>query len=189
MKRLVPLAMSLKWITSCLIALLTNLSFLKVLSKMDISKFMKRENISNRWSVGNNLDKIFQKWVLFNQDRLMGEPQMYLLIDQFISDSVVWTYTNSAKSLIDERKCRFVANSYTAPLEKDFKIDANGAHAFMGHFLCGVETVKRFVNIRLHCNISNLKITSKIMTLQPLGNISADAHCYSHPFSKLWRMG
>jgi len=26
-----------------------------------------------------------------------------------------------------------------------------------GHFLCGVETVKCFVNIRLHCNVSNLK--------------------------------
>jgi len=24
----------------------------------------------------------------------------------------------------------------------------------MGHFLCGVEGVKRFVNIRLHCNVS-----------------------------------
>ena len=33
----------------------------------------------------------------------------------------------------------FVANSYTAPLEKDFKIDANGARAFRGHFLCGID--------------------------------------------------
>jgi len=32
-----------------------------------------------------------------------------------------------------------VANSYTVALEKDFKIDANGALTFMGHFLCGVE--------------------------------------------------
>jgi len=32
-----------------------------------------------------------------------------------------------------------MANSYTAPLEKDSKIDENGARAFMGHFLCGVE--------------------------------------------------
>ena len=33
-----------------------------------------------------------------------------------------------------------MANSYTAPLEKDFKIDANGARTFMGHFLCGVDS-------------------------------------------------
>jgi len=32
-----------------------------------------------------------------------------------------------------------VAKSYTAPLEKDFKIVVNGAHAFIGHFLCGVD--------------------------------------------------
>jgi len=28
-----------------------------------------------------------------------------------------------------------VANSYTVALEKDFKIDANGARTFMGHFV------------------------------------------------------
>jgi len=39
------------------------------------------------------------------------------------------------------------------------KIDANGARAFMGHFLCGVETVN------LHCNVSNLKNISNMVTL------------------------
>jgi len=65
-------------------------------------------------------------------------------------------------------ECSFVANSYslpTAPLEKDFKIDANGARAFVGNFLCGVETGKRFVNVHLHCNVSNLRIISKMSTL------------------------
>jgi len=47
------------------------------------------------------------------------------------------------------------------------KIDANGARAFMGHFLCGVETVKRSVNVHLHCNVSNLKNTNNMMTLPP----------------------
>ena len=60
------------------------------------------------------------------------------------------------------------SQAYIAPFEKDFKIDANRAHAFMGHFLRGVETVKRFVNIRLHCNVSNLKKISKMSTLHPL---------------------
>jgi len=40
-----------------------------------------------------------------------------------------------------------MANSYTALLEKDFKIDANGARAFIGHFLCGAETVRRFPKV------------------------------------------
>jgi len=57
-----------------------------------------------------------------------------------------------AKTVTDDRKYTFVEKSYTAPLEKDLKIDANGARAFMGHCLCGVETVKRFVNDHLYCD-------------------------------------
>jgi len=56
----------------------------------------------------------------------------------------------------------------TAPLDKDFKTDANGTHAFIGDFLCAVETGKLFVNVHLHCNVSNLKMMSKISTFQPL---------------------
>jgi len=36
-----------------------------------------------------------------------------------------------------------------------------------------VETVKRFVNINLHCKDSNLKKISKMSTLPPSGKISA----------------
>jgi len=49
---------------------------------MDIRKFMKLKNISDRRSVESNSDKRFQNWVLFNQSRLMREPQTYLLIVQ-----------------------------------------------------------------------------------------------------------
>jgi len=41
----------------------------------------------------------------------------------------------------------------------------------MEHFLCGAETVKRFVNIPLHCNVSNLKMISKLSTFHPLENV------------------
>ena len=34
---------------------------------MDIQKFMKRKSISDKRSVENNLDKIFQKWVMFQK--------------------------------------------------------------------------------------------------------------------------
>jgi len=37
----------------------------------------------------------------------------------------------------------------------------------MVHFLCGAETVKRFVNVHLHYNIRNLKNISNMMTLPP----------------------
>jgi len=57
--------------------------------------------------------------------------------------------------------------------------------AFIGHFLCGVETVKRFVNVHLHCNVSNLKKLSKTLTLLHPEIISADAHGFFHPFNKL----
>jgi len=38
----------------------------------------------------------------------------------------------------------------------------------MGRFLCDVERVKRFMNVHLHCIISNLKIIRKMSTLTPL---------------------
>jgi len=38
----------------------------------------------------------------------------------------------------------------------------------MVYFLRDVERVKRFVNVHLHCIISNLKFISKILTLLPL---------------------
>ena len=41
---------------------------------------------------------------------------------------------------------------------------------------CRVEMVKRFVNIHSHCIVSNLARSSKMLTLPPLGKISADAH-------------
>jgi len=31
-------------------------------------------------------------------------------------------------------------------------MDTNGGCAFMGNFPCGVETLKCFVNVHLHCN-------------------------------------
>jgi len=38
-------------------------------------------------------------------------------------------------AVTDDRKYSFVVNSYTASLEKGFKIDANEARGFTGHFL------------------------------------------------------
>ena len=40
-----------------------------------------------------------------------------------------------------------------------------------GHFLCGVERIKRFVNVHVHCVVSNLKRISKMSTLHPLEKI------------------
>jgi len=45
-----------------------------------------------------------------------------------------------------------------------------------GAFLCGVERVKYFVNVYLHCTVSNLKMISKMSTLPPPGRTSADTH-------------
>jgi len=63
-----------------------------------------------------------------------------------------------------------VAHSYTAPLEKDFRMDANGARVFIGHFLCGGETVMGFMNDILDCNLINLKQISKISRYTLLEN-------------------
>jgi len=46
----------------------------------------------------------------------------------------------------------------------------------IGNSLCGVERVKRFVNIRLPYVTSNLKRINKMATFPPSGKISADPH-------------
>ena len=76
----------------------------------------------------------------------------------------------------------------TDPPEKDFKIDANGARAFMGHFPCGVETAKRFVNVHLHCNLSNQKEISKMSMLSPSLKYFCHTRGYFHPSTSfdLW---
>jgi len=38
----------------------------------------------------------------------------------------------------------------------------------MGNFLCGVEMVKRFVNVHLHCIVGNVKKINEMSTLPPL---------------------
>ena len=48
----------------------------------------------------------------------------------------------------------------------------------MKHYLCGVEGIKRFLNVHLHCVVSNLKMISKKPTLPPPGKIYADAHAH-----------
>jgi len=46
----------------------------------------------------------------------------------------------------------------------------------MGHFLCGVEMVKPYVNAHLHCIVSSLKLASKMSTLQINGKLSLNAY-------------
>jgi len=40
----------------------------------------------------------------------------------------------------------------------------------MRHYLCGVERVKRFVNVHLHCIVSNLQKIGKMWKLPPVEN-------------------
>jgi len=107
----------------------------------------------------------------------MKEPQTYLLIVQVhftlicVRFTVITTLMRQfSKSCNRWQKVHLCGKLVrpTAPLEKDSKTDANGARAFMGNFLCGVETGKRFVNFRLLCKVSNLKTIRKMSTLPPL---------------------
>jgi len=45
----------------------------------------------------------------------------------------------------------------------------------MGHNLWGVERVSHFVNVHLHCIVSNSKKISKMSMLHPPGKVFADA--------------
>jgi len=58
---------------------------------------------------------------------------------------------------------------------------ANEAHFWQccrntGHFPCGVERVKRYVNAHLHCIVSSLEWASKMSILPINGKISVNAY-------------
>jgi len=54
----------------------------------------------------------------------------------------------------------------------------------MGHFRYGVERAKRFVNVHLHCIVSNMERMSKISSF-PLGKVSADVHASDLKFFQI----
>ena len=92
-------------------------------------------------------------------------------------------YPNPAKAMKEDRKYTLLVNSCVPSPEYDFKKNANRMRAFMGNFFCGVDcrkclcgVEKRFINVHLHCIVSNLKRISKMSTLPLPEKLSADAH-------------
>jgi len=72
----------------------------------------------------------------------------------------------------------YVKKCIAGPLKWNFR----ACYRYTGHFLCGVERAKRFVNVHVHCIVSNLKRITEITTLPAPGKIFADAHV--HQISK-----
>jgi len=62
--------------------------------------------------------------------------------------------------------------SIAAPTKRDFCDCSRN----MGYFLFREERIKRFMNVHLHCIVSNMNRISKMLRLPHPGNISADAH-------------
>ena len=58
----------------------------------------------------------------------------------------------------------------------------------LGHFLCGVEMLKCFVKVHLHCIVSNLKMLSKMSTLPPSGKkfCRRPSHAHVTPMPCPW---
>jgi len=56
-----------------------------------------------------------------------------------------------------------------------FQKDSNRAYAFMGHFLCGVEIVKRYLNVQYALQRQQPEKDKQNVDVL-LGKISADAH-------------
>jgi len=50
---------------------------------------------------------------------------------------------------------------------KVFLQHINEVRAFIGKNICGVERVKRFANVHLHCIVSSLKKIGKMLTMPP----------------------
>jgi len=79
------------------------------------------------------------------------------------------------------RQWLLIALSHVLLYDVKRNLAANKAHFWeccrnMGHFRCGVERVKRYVNAHLHCIISSLKWGSKMSTLLINGNVSVNAY-------------
>jgi len=79
-----------------------------------------------------------------------------------------WTQTSVAVNAT--RQWLLIVVSHIVSYCVKGNIAANKSHFWdccrnMGHFLCGVESVKHYVNVHLllHCIISNLKTKSKIL--------------------------
>ena len=84
-----------------------------------------------------------------------------------------WTQTSVAVNAT--RQWLLIAVSHAVSYCVKRNIAANEAHFLdccrnMGHFLCGVKRLKRYVNahLHLHCIVSNLKTKSKMSTCPPL---------------------
>jgi len=69
-----------------------------------------------------------------------------------------------------KRKCISDSRSVENILDKRLRIEVQPAHTN------GLERAMRFVNVDLHCIVSNLKSISKFSTFSPPGKIPADAH-------------
>jgi len=68
-----------------------------------------------------------------------------------------------SKSISDSRSAENI-------LDKRLRIEVQPAQTN------GVERVKRFVNVHLHCVVSNLKSIINFNVAAPFGKISAEAH-------------
>ena len=79
------------------------------------------------------------------------------------------------------RQWLLIALSHVLLYDVKRNLAANKTHFWdcchnMGHFRCGVERVKCYVNVHLHCIVSSLKWASKMSTLLINGKISANAY-------------
>jgi len=79
------------------------------------------------------------------------------------------------------RQWLLIAVSHVLLYDVKRNLAPNEAHFWdccrnMGSFLCGVEMVKPYVNVHLHCVVSSLKLASKMLTLPINGKISVNAY-------------
>jgi len=92
-------------------------------------------------------------------------------------------------SVKDDKKCNHITDriGYNYTWIR-FQNNANGARALVGKFfLCGVERVKHFVKVHLHCIVRNLKKDKqKCLRCPPPRKISADVHAR---YLKKWVVG
>ena len=91
------------------------------------------------------------------------------------NDDTGWC-PKSGKVVKDDKKVRPIRKHEYNSTWIQFQTNANGALAFIGNCLCGLDRVMRFVKDHLHCIFLSLnKHTRNVYVTSP-GKISADAH-------------
>jgi len=136
---------------------------------------MKRKSISDSQSVENISDWILRTEVQPAQTNVStanavvdSSRSIQTQLSVVHNNNDIGWCPNSAKAVKDDKKVRLIRKHEYNSTWILFQTNANGAIAFTGNCVCGLEKVKRFVKVHLRCVFRNLKKDKRNADVAPL---------------------